>query len=66
MTTEPTTEAMPTITYAEAMADEAWPKILKAVYEGRGDEGYKVLKDAIQNAVNEGEALAYAKRTANF
>lgn len=55
-----------TLTYAEEKAREVWEKAVKYVHEGDGASGFKILEEAIQKAVNQGEALAYAKRNARF
>lgn len=49
-------------TYAEVKADKYWGEIVQAVHDQDGHKGFQILKKAIQDAVNEGEALAYAKR----
>lgn len=54
------------MTYAEEKANEVWGKIVNAIHDGDGAKGHQILTEAIQEAVNEGEALAYAKRSARI
>ena len=56
----------PITTYAEVKADKYWGEIAEAVHDRDGHKGFQILKTAIQEAVNEGEALAYAKRNARI
>lgn len=51
-----------TTTYAEATADKIWGEIVQCIHAQDGPRGFKILKDAIQSAVEGGESLAYAKR----